>query len=92
MSDGERLRIFRYRCSPESQSFYQKRAACIERCFGDMKQHRGLTRFSRRSLSGAKTTLGLWTLLHNGMIALNKKSQNENQQNQNRQRGINNEK
>jgi len=39
--------------------------------------HRGLDRFSRRALTGAKTTVGLWTLFHNGHLWLRKKTQNE---------------
>jgi hypothetical protein len=68
---------------PESQELYKKRAASIERCFGGMKANRGLTRFSRRGLRGAKTTVGLWVLLHNGLLWLDEKSQTENQQKNN---------
>jgi hypothetical protein len=119
LSDEVRLRIFRYRCSPESclacpqrssctpapaqgrslrrseredlveslqmrmakpesQEFYRKRAASIERCFWEMKLHRGLSRFSRRGLQGAKTMVGLWVLLHNGLLWMNEKAQTEN--------------
>jgi hypothetical protein len=62
---------------PESRELYRKRAASIERCFADMKEHRGLERFSRRGLTGAKTTIGLWVLLHNGLLWLREKTQNE---------------
>ena len=54
---------------PESQELYRKRAASIERCFADMKKHRGLT--------GAKTTVGLWALLHNGLLRQREKTQQE---------------
>jgi len=40
-------------------------------------QDQALDRFSRRALTGAKTTVGLWTLLHNGHHWLRKKTQNE---------------
>jgi hypothetical protein len=43
-----------------------------------MKLHRGLTRFSRRGLQGAKTTVGLWVLLNNGLLWLNEKDKAEN--------------
>jgi len=68
---------------PESQQLYKKRAASIERCFGDMKANRSLTRFLRRGLRGAKTTVGLWTLLHNGLLWIDEKSQTEKQQKNN---------
>lgn len=121
LSDGDRLRVFRDRCEPESclacpqssrytskpehgrnlrrseredlvdalkvrmskpesQQHYKKRAASIERCFGDMKANRNLTRFSRRGLRGAKTTVGLWTLLHNGLLWLDENTKNDIQQ------------
>ena len=50
-----------------------KACCCVEEC-------RNLTRFSRRGLRGAKTTIGLWTLLHNGLLWLDEKTKTENQQ------------
>jgi hypothetical protein len=63
---------------PESQELYRRRSASIERCFGEMKTHRGLSRFSRRGLQGAKTTIGLWVLLHNGLLWLKEINKTEN--------------
>ena len=62
----------------EAKELYRKRSASIERCFGDMKLHRGLTRFLRRGLRGAKTTVGLRVLLHNGLLRINEKGKAEN--------------
>jgi len=62
----------------EAKELYRKRSASIERCFGDMKLHRGLTRFLRRGLRGAKTTVGLRVLLHNGLLRINEKDKAEN--------------
>jgi len=59
---------------------YRRRSASIERCFGEMKTHRGLSRFSRRGLQGAKTTVGLWVLLHNGLLWLKEIAKTENTQ------------
>ena len=119
MSDGTRLRVFRFRCppqaclacpqnancppapakgrtlrrseredlvdalrqrmnSPDAQKLYRKRSASIERCIGDMKTRRGLTRFSRRGLRAAQTTVGLWVLLHNGLLRLRGQAQAKN--------------
>jgi len=64
---------------PESQQLDKKRAASIERCFGDMKANRNLTRFSRRGLRDAKTTVGLWGLLHNRPLWLDENTKTENQ-------------
>ena len=121
VSDDVRLRIVRYRCSPElclacpqssdctpapskgrsirrseredlvdalrermgepeAKELYRRRSASIERCFGEMKLHRGLTRFSRRGLRAAKTTVGLWVLLHNGLLHLAEKAKTEKKQ------------
>jgi transposase len=62
---------------PDSQTLYRRRSASIERCIGDMKTHRGLTRFSRRGLTAAQTTVGLWVLLHNGLLWLRGEAQAE---------------
>ena len=119
VSDGVRLRVFRFRCPPESclacpqnanctpapakgrslrrsqredlvdalrqrmtlpesLTLYRQRSSSIERCFGDMKTHRDLTRFSRRGLHAAQTTVGLWVLLHNGLLWLRGQAQAEN--------------
>ena len=63
---------------PDAQTLYRRRAASIERCIGDMKTHRGLTRFSRRGLTAAQTTVGLWILLHNGLLWLRGQTPAEN--------------
>jgi len=39
--------------------------------------HQHTHRFSRCGLTGAKTTVGLWVLLHNGLLWLREKTQNE---------------
>ena len=130
LTDGDRPRIYRYRCSPElclacersslctpspqkgrslrrseredlveslrarmekpeSQELYRRRSASIERCFGEMqgfgemRAHHGLSRFSRRGLQGAKTTVGLWVLLHNGLLWLKEITKTENTQKNN---------
>jgi transposase len=62
----------------ESKILYRSRSSSIERCFGELKLHRGLVRFSRRGLRGAQTTVGLAVLLHNGLLWLKEKTRAEN--------------
>jgi transposase len=50
---------------PQNQELYKRRAATVERLFGDGKGHRGLERMSGRGLQQARIQLALMVLQHN---------------------------
>lgn len=50
---------------PESKERYRLRCQTVERCFADLKAHRGLQRFSGRTLKRADAQVGLTILAHN---------------------------
>jgi hypothetical protein len=50
---------------PGNKELYKRRAATVERLFGDGKEHRGLHRMSGRGLQQARIQLALMVLQHN---------------------------
>ena len=54
----------------EAKEIYKRRAASIETINGDLKEHRGLTRFRVRGLDRAKSVLTLCVLTYNLLRAI----------------------
>jgi transposase len=50
---------------PDAKALYKLRSQTVELNFADLKQHRDLRRFRSRTLSRAKTQVGLSVLAHN---------------------------
>jgi hypothetical protein len=59
----ERLRA--RMATPAAQALYRLRGQVVELGFADLKEHRGLRRFSGRGLRRARTEIGLQVLAHN---------------------------
>jgi hypothetical protein len=62
--------------TPEAKAISKKRGQVIERCFADVKEHRGLRRHTGRGLRRAKIDSGLAVLLHN-LVVIQKTRQPE---------------
>jgi transposase len=56
--------------TPEGAALYKKRGQSVEPRFGDLKEHRGLTRFGSFGLALALVQVGLLVLVHNGLLLL----------------------
>ena len=52
----------------EAKAVYRLRGQTIEIVFADVKEHRGLRRFSGRGLARVRTELALDVLLHNLLV------------------------
>ena len=52
----------------EAKRLYKKRRQTVELGFADVKEHRGLRRFSRRGLDHARTDAGLSVVVHNLLV------------------------
>lgn len=62
----------------EAKTVYRLRGQTIEIVFADVKEHRGLRRFSGRGLGRARTELALEVLLHNLLVFHRSLSQRHN--------------
>jgi transposase len=51
--------------TPAAKELYKLRRQTVELGFADLKEHRGLRRFSRRGLAAVRSELGLAVLAHN---------------------------
>jgi hypothetical protein len=51
-----------------AKAVYRLRGQTIEIVFADLKEHRGLRRFSGRGLAHARTELALEVLVHNLLV------------------------
>jgi transposase len=56
--------------TPEGAALYKKRGQSVEPRIGDLKEHRGLTRFASFGLSLALIQVGLLVLIHNGLLLM----------------------
>ena len=54
--------------SAEAKAVYRLRGQTIEIVFADLKEHRGLRRFSGHGLTRARTELALEVLVHNLLV------------------------
>ncbi len=54
--------------TPEARALYRLRKQTVERAFADMKEHRGLRRFSGHGRDRAETEVGLTVLVHNLLV------------------------
>jgi hypothetical protein len=52
----------------EAKAVYRLRGQTIEIVFADVKEHRGLRRFSSRGLARVRTEFALEVLLHNLLV------------------------
>lgn len=62
----------------EAKTVYRLRGQTIEIVFADVKEHRGLRRFSGRGLARARTEFALEVLLHNLLVFYRSLSQRQN--------------
>jgi hypothetical protein len=62
----------------EAKSVYRLRGQTIEIVFADVKEHRGLRRFSGRGLARVRTEYALEVLLHNLLVFHRSLSQRQN--------------
>jgi transposase len=56
--------------TPAGAALYKKRGQSVEPRIGDLKEHRGLTRFGGFGLALALIQVGLLVLVHNGLLLL----------------------
>jgi transposase len=63
--EGAIERLRQRMSEPENKKKYKRRAASVERLFGDGKEQRGMQRVSGRGLNAARIQLGLTVLQHN---------------------------
>jgi len=56
--------------TPEGEALYKKRGQSVEPRIGDLKEHRGLTRFCSFGIGLALIQVGLLVLVHNGLLLL----------------------
>ncbi len=54
--------------TPEAKAVYRLRGQTIEIVFADVKEHRGLRRFSGHGLTRVRTEFALEVLLHNLLV------------------------
>jgi transposase len=56
--------------TPEAKQLYRRRCQTVELGFADVKEHRGLRRFSGRGRRRVRTEVGLLVLAHNALAVL----------------------
>jgi transposase len=61
--------------TPAGAALYKKRGQSVEPRIGDLKEHRGLTRFASFGLSLALIQVGLLVLVHNGLLLMKARAQ-----------------
>jgi transposase len=61
----------------QSQAVYKLRKQTVERQIADLKEHRGLRRFTCYGLNRARIQVGLLILAHNGLALLKARSQRQ---------------
>jgi transposase len=61
--------------TPEGEALYKKRGQTVEPRFGDLKAHRGLSRFAGFGIALALIQVGLLVLVHNGLCLLRTRKQ-----------------
>jgi transposase len=67
----EKVEALRHRMqTPAGAALYKKRGQSVEPRIGDLKEHRGLTRFGGFGLALALMQVGLLVLVHNGLLLL----------------------
>jgi hypothetical protein len=72
--EEQREALARRMQAAEGRALYKLRSQTVEPCFGDFKEHRGLTRIRGFGLTMAWVQVGLLVLLHNALALWRKRS------------------
>ena len=73
--------------TPEAKAVYRLRGQTIEIVFADVKEHRGLRRFSGHGLARVRTEFALEVLLHNLLVVQRSLKQRRNEEMSNQTSG-----